>query len=93
MRIIKRVGLAAAIIYGWLGIFTTLVTIVLFSAPIGSSFLNMFAIFVALPFMAYPFWWMGIAFIGGIFVGNFWKKTKPDKKKKLGKELGIDWVK
>ena len=80
MKTWKRIGIAAAIIYGWFGIFTTLVTIGLFSAPIGSSFLNMFAIFVALPFMAYPFFWMLIAFCCGSIVTSFWIKSKEKKK-------------
>ena len=79
MKLLKRIGLTAAIIYGWFGIFTTLVTILLFSAPVGSSFLNMFAIFVALPFMAYPFFWMLISFCGGFIAAVFWVRTKNKK--------------
>lgn len=79
MKIIKRIGLTAAIIYGWLGIITTLATIILFSAPIGSSFLNMLAIFIALPFMAYPFWWMLVSFIAGVLATYFWMKSKSKK--------------
>ena len=80
MKLIQRIGIAAAIVYGLLGIFTTLVTVIAFSVPIGSAFLNMLGIFVALPFMIYPFWWMGVSFIAGILVTLFWMRTKKNGK-------------
>lgn len=71
-----RIGIALAVIYGWFGLFVTITTVIVFSAPIGDYFINVFAIYLALPFMIYPFWWIGLSFFCGLFVNYIWNKTK-----------------
>ena len=65
MKILKRIGLSLAVIYGYFGLLITTFTMINFNDTNFSVLINMFALMVVLPFMVYPFWWIGFAFVGG----------------------------
>jgi len=78
-EILKKIGINLAVFYGLFSFAMMIFLSVIYALPVGSTFINTLGVFCALPFMFYPFYWVGISLVIGLIIGfligkNFKKK-------------------